>query len=178
MKIYKNILVFIIVLFSLSVYSQNNTSYASFTDRLSWGGNLGASFGSYTYIQLAPVLYYSVTDDFVIGAGLDFTYYKDNRNPSFSTEGSVWSPRLFARYFIMEDIFVHAEYQQYYYIDHYSPIHNDWVWSEPSYYAGGGYRQWIGQNSYMFFMLLFDLQSSEMNFGTNPRIQMGFAAGF
>jgi len=180
LNLFKILIIIVTILLSFNGMSQEKekASFAKFTDKLQWGGNLGMSFGAYTYIQVAPVLFYSVTDDFIVGSGLDFTYYNDKSNPHFVNEGSIWSPRIFARYFIINDLFVHAEYQQYYYKDNYSLVPNDWVWSEPEYYAGGGYRQWMGQNSYMFIMLLFNLQSDEFNFGINPRLQMGFAAGF
>jgi len=180
MNFLRYILLFVVLNTSLFGIAQNQAkpSFGSFMDKLQWGGNLGMSFSAYTYIQIAPVVYYEVVDNLVLGVGLDFTYYNDKRNPNYHTEGSIWSPRIFARYFILDNIFVHAEYQQYYYKDKYSQVPNDWIWSEPSYYAGAGYRQWIGQNSYMFAMLLFDLQGSDINFGINPRVQMGFAAGF
>ncbi len=177
MKFIRNTILIVIISFSsIIVNAQSSNDYSpSFMDKLQWGGNVGLSFGSYTYIEVAPVLFYEVMPDFVLGAGLDFTYYNDN---IYHVEGSIWSPRVFARYFIVNDIFVHAEYVQSYYKDNYNPYNQDWIWSEPGYYAGGGYRQWMGVNSYMFMMLLFNLQSDQLSFGTNPRIQIGFAAGF
>ncbi len=163
-----------ILSFSVSLYGQ--TKFQDIKSKMSWGGNMGMSFGNSTYILLAPVLYYNVNEEFVLGGGLEFTYYKTTF--SYTEEGSIWSPRLFARYFILDDFFAHVEYQQYY-----SPIYDFsnnkvWSWSQPYYFAGGGYRQWMGQNSYMFIMLLFDLRSEQINFGVNPKIQMGFSVGF
>lgn len=177
MKLLKTIFIALLIsTIPFSVSAQKSDYKPSFTDKLQWGGNLGMSFGSYTYIQVAPVLFYEIYDDLILGAGLDFTYYKDN---FYHVEGSIWSPRIFARYFILDNIFVHAEYIQSYYKDNYSPFPDkQWMWSEPGYYAGGGYRQWMGTNSYMFVMLLFDLQSDQMDFGNNPRMEIGFAAGF
>ena len=177
MKIIRFLFLSISLLSSVMLSAQRDDG-GSFTDDLYWGGDFGMSFGSYTYIRIAPVLYYEAFDDMFIGAGLDYTYYKDVRNPIYTVEGSIWSPRIFSRYFVFEDIFVHAEYQRIYYKDKYSRINpNGWVY-EDGIYAGGGYRQWMGNNSYMFIMLLFDLRNSDINFGINPRIQFGFAAGF
>jgi len=180
MKLLKYIFITSILLVALQGVSQEQKSYSSFFDKLQWGGNLGLSFGTRTYIQVAPVLYYEVVDDLILGAGIDYTYFKDKGYHNYYIEGHSWSPRIFARYFLLDDFFIHAEYQQYYYKNNYSnqAYTSDWMWSEPGYFAGGGYRQWMGQNSYMFVMLLFDLQETELNFGINPRIQMGFAAGF
>ncbi len=175
-KIYRIIIIAFVLILSVNTYSQ--AKFQDVISNMSWGGNLGMSFGSSTYIQIAPVLYYNVNEDFVLGGGLDYTYYSTQYASGYKEAGSIWSPRLFARYFIVDDFFVHAEYQQYYSPEFDYFGNKVWTWSQPYYYAGGGYRQWMGQNSYMFVMLLFDLRNDELNFGINPRVQMGFAAGF
>ncbi len=178
MKIIKFLFLSFFLFLSVTLSAQKEKG-GSFMDDVYWGGDFGLSFGSYTYIRIAPVLYYEVFEDMYIGAGVEYTYYKDIRNPMYTVEGSVWSPRILSRYFVFDDVFIHAEYQRIYYKDRYSRVNPDgWVF-EDGLYAGGGYRQWMGNsNSYMFIMLLFDLRESDINFGINPRIQMGFAASF
>jgi hypothetical protein len=176
----KKIYTLIILAISISIGLQSNAQdFNTFKDKLYWGGNFGLSFGSYTNIQIAPVIHYAYTDELIVGLGLDYTYFKDTRDPFFSFEGSIWGPRIFGRYFVLDDFFIHAEFQQIIFKDQYSNslLKDTWI-SESKFYAGGGYRSWIGTNSYMFIMLLFDLQDSEIFFGTNPFIQVGFAAGF
>ena len=77
MKLLKYILISSILFLSLQGVSQEQESYSSFFDKLQWGGNLGLSFGTRTYVQVAPVIYYEVVEDLVLGAGLDYTYFKD-----------------------------------------------------------------------------------------------------
>lgn len=173
-KITKVVLFVFVLFFSTNMYSQD---YNKFTDKLYWGGNFGLSFGTYTYIQIAPIVSYAVTDDFYVGLGLDYTYFKDSRYTNYVYEGSMWSPRVFARYFL-GDFFGHVEFRQTYYKNVYNSLNPNEFLSESHYYAGGGYRSWVGDNSFMFVMLLFDLQRSDFNFGDNPLIQIGFSSGF
>lgn len=174
-KITKFLFFVFVLFFSANIYSQD---FNKFTDKLYWGGNFGLSFGTYTYIQLAPIVSYAVTDDFYVGAGIDYTYFKDSRNPYYGTyEGSIWAPKVFARYFL-GDFFAHVEFQQIYYKNVYNSLNPSEYISESHYYAGGGYRSWVGDNSFMFVMLLFDIERSDFNFGDNPIIQIGFSSGF
>jgi hypothetical protein len=162
----------------MTYFNVSSQDFNTIKDKLYWGGNFGLSFGTYTYIQIAPVVSYAVTDDFYVGLGIDYTYFKDNRNQFYTYEGSTWAPRLFARYFVFEDLFLHAEFTQVYYKDVYNPLNpSNWA-TYHRFYGGGGYRSWIGPNSYTFVMLLFDLESNEFDFGINPLIQIGFASGF
>jgi len=174
-KVNKVLIFFFLLLISSNLKSQD---FNKFKDNLYWGGNFGLSFGSYTYIQIAPVLSYAVTEDFHVGLGVDYTYFKDSRNIyTTSYEGSIWSPKVFARYFL-GDFFGHVEFQQTYYKNVYNSLNPNEYISQSNYYAGGGYRSWVGLNSFVFVMLLFDLQSSDFYLGDNPFIQIGFASGF
>ena len=92
----------ILLLNSVLISAQRGEG-GSFMDDLYWGGDFGISFGSYTYIRLAPVLYYEAFEDLYVGTGVEYTYYKDTRNPMFIVEGSVWSPRVLTRYFVFEN---------------------------------------------------------------------------
>ena len=174
-KLKKIFISIFILLLSVGIKAQD---FNTFTDKLAFGGDMGMSFGTYTFINVSPVVYYSATDDFVIGLGIDYTYFKDHSYQGYTYESSIWSPRLMARYFLGENIFLHAEIQQLFYKDVYgTTLHPDsWI-TNTKYYAGGGYRTWFGPSSYSFIMLLFDLESNEFYFGVNPQIQMGFAVG-
>ncbi len=174
-RLKKQVLLIFMLLLVVGIKAQD---FNKFTDKLAFGGDMGMSFGTYMYINVSPIVYYSVSEDFVLGLGIDYTYFKDNSYPGFTYESSIWSPRFIARYFLGENIFLNAEIQQMYYKDVYgtSLNPNSWI-SKTKYYAGGGYRTWFGANSYSFIMLLFDLQSNDYYFGINPQIQMGVAVG-
>ena len=176
----KKAIKFLIIILFLSIsFLAKTQDFNTFKDKLYWGGSFGMSFGAYTYIQVAPVLSYAVSDDFIVGLGLDYAYFKDTQYYPFVYEGSIWTPRLFARYFLLDNLFVHAEFQQMFFKDVYNISLNPNAWiTDSRMYAGGGYRSWMGPNSYSFIMLLFDLERSDFYFGSNPIVQIGFAAGF
>ncbi len=174
-RISKISVLFLVIMTSLSIKAQD---FNKFTDKLYWGGNFGLSFGTYTYIQVSPVVSYAVNDNFYVGTGLDYTYFRDSRNSfSYIYEGSIWAPKVFARYFF-KDFFAHVEFQQIYYKNVYNSLNPTEMISESHYYAGGGYRSWVGVNSFIFVMVLFDLERSDFYFGDNPIIQIGFSSGF
>jgi hypothetical protein len=59
-----------------------------------------------------------------------------------------------------------------------SPIGSEWTFDD-YFYGGGGYRSWVGSNSYMSFELLFNLSElDQLEFGINPFIRIGFGIGF
>ncbi len=175
----KKIIYSLIILISLISGAQSIKAQGyKFTDNLYWGGSFGISIGTYTYIQIAPILNYEISDEFTAGVGLEYTYFADHR-AKITYAGSIWTPRVFIRYFFLDDFFAHLEFQQSYYKDAYTVqgMGNNWL-TLHHYYAGAGYRSWVGDNSYMYAMLLFDLERRDINFGSNPIIQIGFASGF
>ena len=48
--------------------------------KLEFGGNLGLQFGDYTIVNISPQVGYRFSDYFSAGAGLGYTYYKDDRS--------------------------------------------------------------------------------------------------
>jgi len=136
------LLLFLLLLFSdLSLAQQSNENRSainSFTDRLFFGGALGFSVGTYSsLIEVSPILGYALTDDFVVGIGFTYKYYRykdyfaqvdqngkllglyDFKSNMYG--GSVWS-----RYFltkteipVIENIFLHAEVEPLMFVNKY-----------------------------------------------------------
>ena len=149
----------------------NNSS-----SRWYFGGNFGLSFGTVSSIYIAPKATYAITEKLYGGLGVSYQYYSDKRYiPKFDV--STYGLNIFARYFIFQDLFAHIEYEKVFYKDSYNNPGNSPYISADGYYAGGGYRQWIGSNSYMTIAVLFDLQSSQYEFGINPFIRIGMGFG-
>lgn len=170
----------ITIIFLLLIASANN-SYAQVyqgNDR-KWyvGGTLGLSVGSVISISIMPEVAYAITEDLFVGAGARYSYYKDNRySPAY--QSTIWGGKLFVRYYLFEDIFLHVEAERLYFEDpNYNIVTGDqWIYRD-YFYGGGGYRQWIGSNSYMTIELLFDLTNNDYSFGSNPMLRMGFGVG-
>ena len=62
----------------------------SLKDRLFFGGNVGLSFGSLTYINVAPTIGYKITEKFGMGLGPTYTYYNDRRFVNYKYETQIY----------------------------------------------------------------------------------------
>lgn len=81
----------------------------SFKDRLYFGGNLGLQFGTFTLIDISPLVGVMVTPKLSGGLGGTFQYFNDRRFQG--GEGTSYGGRLFGRYNVLPNIFTHAEYE-------------------------------------------------------------------
>jgi len=80
--------------------------------RLTFGGGFGLQFGSYTLISIAPKIGYNFSEKFNAGAGISYTYYKDD----FHSNGEKWDQKrhyagfnLHARFFPVQYIVLSAQ---------------------------------------------------------------------
>ncbi|MFC5270048.1 hypothetical protein [Adhaeribacter terreus] len=119
------------------------------------GGSFGISFGTYTYINAAPILGYRLTDRITVGTGLSYFYIND---PYF--EGSLLGGKLFAQGMVYKTFFGHAEYELVDFRNNFSVI-----------LAGAGYRQMFSERAGLDLMVLFDLNQNGRSFYRNPVIR-------
>ena len=84
-------------------------------NKLFVGGNVGFQAGSgYTSVNFAPMVGFKLTDDIAVGVGASYLFLKQRivsqtYNYNFSTH--VFGGSVFARYFVFENVFAHAEYE-------------------------------------------------------------------
>ncbi|MDZ4822522.1 MAG: hypothetical protein SH856_03590 [Flavobacteriales bacterium] len=172
--------IIIILLFTSSllhaqyVEEEKEEKKESFGQRLVFGGGLGANFSTnYTVLEISPIVGYKLTDRFIPGIGVSYTYLS-YYGQSFSIYGySTW-----ARYLIAENFFAHTEFQQ-----NNFPVFNDfdreagraWI---PAWLVGGGYH--TGRESAVGFsiMILWDLIDDIRSPYQNPIIRGGVMIGF
>ncbi len=144
------------------------------------GGNLGMSFGSYTYVEVSPAVgYWIKPEKLQIGISTKFIYssgYFDNiKYKSFIYGGGV-----FADYVIWKGLFARGEFEL---------INKDSYFSDkrenvPSLLLGGGYIQPMGEAGHFYIAALFDVLDSDESlntgtFGDFPLIlRVGFGFGF
>lgn len=144
------------------------------------GGNLGLSFGTYTYVEISPTVgYWIIPEKLQIGVSTKFIYqseiYQGNKYKSFIYGGGV-----FADYVIWRGLFAHGEFEL---------INKDSYFSSnrvnvPSLLLGGGYMQPIGDLGHFYIAALFDVLDSDESintgtFGDFPLIlRVGFGFGF
>lgn len=152
----------------------DNIDGLSFKDRLYTGGNLGLSFGTFTFVDVSPILGYRITKDFSAGIGAKYIYSAFNGTPRTSV--SMYGGSLFSRYLFLENFLAHTEFEM---INmplqqpFTGEVKREWI---PIGLVGGGYRQGFG-NSYFQIMLLYDLIGDERNpyvspFGPQSRLYL------
>jgi hypothetical protein len=140
-------------------------------DHLFTGGNFGLQFGTVTLIDVSPVIGYKITPKFNIGFGITYIHFRDSRNPIYVQ--NIYGARALARYFILPNLFAHAEYEG---------LHSQWEAYKPAFtiynfLAGGGYRQAISEHLFLDAMLLWNFTPTIYTPYNNPIIRIGFNLG-
>lgn len=192
-------------------YKENAEQKGFDPHRLIFGGGLGLGFGTYTNIYVAPSVGYRLTDNFAAGISLGYNYlnikdyyvtYNQNTGAqkSMNLSQSIYSGSIWARYTIIENILLQAEFEMNNVTDYQTFKYDKDGWSVPdahrstipSLLLGGGYRQPMGDGgSYLFMMAMYDvIQNIPSNtrdyqgqkvsispYAGGPFIRVGFAIG-
>lgn len=76
-------------------------SYAQSFDRskLEVGGGVGLQFGDYTVINVSPQVGYRLTPYFTAGAGVAYTYFKDEDRFNYDYKASYFGMNVFGRFY-------------------------------------------------------------------------------
>lgn len=138
-------------------------------ERLFFGGELGLQFGTITFINISPLIGYKITERLSAGLGPKYLYYRDK---FFAYSTSMYGGRVFVRYNITPAIFAHAEYEVLNLETYFKRREN-----VESIFVGGGFRQRIGQKSFMALTALWNINESVYSPYVNPIIRMEFIIG-
>ncbi len=139
---------------------ESNNPYAGlpFKERLFFGGDLGLSFGTITYIRIAPILGYNINPKLAVGAGPSYQYYNDNRYIDASS--SIYGGSAFGRYFILENIFLQSELEVLN-LERISYFQNSDTFQSrvtiPVLFVGGGFSQRTANGSGFFIGIFYDV---------------------
>lgn len=148
-------------------------------DKLFFGGNFGASFGRWTFVDISPMVGYRVTPRFSVGVGTTYQYQSDR---DFDISQSVYGGRLFSRYTIATEflgtgnLFAHAEYEALFAKLSYG---SSTVRSEttlfPAFFIGGGLAIPIGNRSAFTISALYNPFYNQDNtlYGNPLQIRVG-----
>jgi len=145
-------------------------------NKVFFGGSLGLSFGSYTSIRVYPMIGYKLTPK--LSTGVKFMYEYAKHSSSSNTYNN-YGGSIFARYRIIPQIYVHAEYNYMNY-QGYNYLNEGYRYAVPYLFVGGGFVQRIGKNSYAYAEILFDvLNDSNSPYNEwNPFYSVGVSVGF
>ncbi len=162
----------------------DNDDKIPLSQRFYFGGNLGASFGTITSIDISPMVGYRLTPKFSVGVGGTYQYLKDSRyTPDFKQ--SIYGGRLFSRYIIADDflgagnLFAHAEYETLFakvpYSDPNTGLRRERTEAFPSFFIGGGLVFPIGNRSGFTISALYNpfYDDNQTVYGTPLQIRVG-----
>jgi hypothetical protein len=145
------------------------------------GGNLGLSFGSYTYVEVSPTVgYWIKPEKLQIGISTKFIYQSIKYDNGDKYKSFIYGGGVFADYVIWRGLFAHGEFEL---VNKESNFSTNRV-NVPSLLLGGGYLQPIGDAGHFYIAALFDVLDSDESinvgtFGDLPLIiRIGFGFGF
>ncbi len=143
----------------------------SWKDRLVFGGNLGGTLGTYSYLQINPTVGYKVTDWWVNGIGLNYIYSGSRGYSQHVYGASAWS-----RAYIQRSIMLHTEFE-YLTLNLRTPMNQNYTGNAPVWLVGGGYQS-QGNGFGIGVLVLFDLLQHPNSPYTNPIFRIGGSIGF
>lgn len=152
--------------------NQNNQNRGFSWEKVAIGGNIGATFGDITYFEIAPIVGYYFTPNIIGGVGANYIYYAEKAS-NFSA--SIYGGRVFGQYLVnFAPLLAHLEAE----VINVEKFNND-RFNIYNFYVGGGLRQNLGGNSYLFVMVLWNLNETQESFyiQQNPIYRFGIAFG-
>jgi hypothetical protein len=159
-------------------YSTPPKKKQSIVKRFYIGGYLGLQFGTYTSIDISPLIGYRITPDFNVGIGLLYTYTSFDYGFPIGQHGySSWGGRLSTNYTLFNLISLGVEYQ-YRTVELYNSFENSFQNQGVNVlFLGGGIRQSVGRNTFMFVMAYYDILQEQYTPYPNVVFRIGVSAG-
>jgi hypothetical protein len=149
--------------------------FNSFKERLFFGGNVGAWFGSTTYINVSPLVGCKITKQFSVGAGFTYNYFSQSYMGQKYTS-TIYGSNTFARYLILENVFAQVGWDRLSVSDYRSIIPNSRVWIH-NLLVGGGFRQPFSERGSFVAAIFYNINQTPLTPYPNPIIQVGFNIG-
>jgi hypothetical protein len=148
---------------------------SDFLSRLYYGGGLNFNFSKYGYFaDISPLIGYHITQK--LSAGILATYQHYDFNLGYGhLQYNIYGGGVFGRYFILENIFAHAEVKA---------LNGNWVGDQTRFniypvLVGGGYRGKLGERSSFYALVLYDINYSIYSPQGSPlSYTIGFGVGF
>lgn len=171
-------------IFSLTVSAQRQKEEAPpVKDRIFYGGNFGLQFGTYTDIQLSPVIGFWLLPRLNVAAGPDYRFYK-----AFNEKTHIYGGKFYTEFILLRNInSVIPIGTNTHIISHFEdellsletaffklPPYTSKRFTVNTYLAGLGLSQEIGRRASINFLFLWALNDSEYQLNSNPDIRITF----
>jgi len=192
----KNVIVILFLFASLFIHAQegeyvagdkgSSVSKSKQAKGFDWnkttlGGGFYAGFGSNTYFLIAPTLGYHLSDNFLVGIGANYAYEKVTVGINFPYKSNTYGGSLYGQYLFGNLPFLaHAELEFVNInVDFKSAFVEDLTLNLINPYVGGGLKQRIGNYSYFYALILFNLNETKESgiVQQNPVIRIGISIG-
>jgi len=145
------------------------------SDKVFFGMGMGLQFGTYTAIELTPMIGYMPINNLFFGAKGKYEYYKNN---NINAGTSVYGYSIFGTYAFFNSVLAYAEYEAislesaYFYSSLVSPDGDRYWLHSPL--VGGGVLQSLGGRSKIMLLLLWNLNQTYGNYYSNPIVRVSF----
>jgi len=168
---------------SVAIGQQVRQEAPPIRERLFFGGNIGLMFGSYTNIDVSPIIGFWVLPRIAVAAGPNFRYFKDPYGSTTIYGGKVYTEIIFLQDLnnllplgIHLGLFLHGEYEGLSLESAFfkSPPYESGRFMLNTFLAGGGIRQMLGPRSSMNITFLWAFDDSGYGIYGNPEIRVSF----
>ena len=168
---------------SMTIGQQVRQEAPPIRERLFFGGNIGLMFGSYTNIDVSPIIGFWVLPRVAVAAGPNFRYFKDPYGSTTIYGGKVYTEIIFLQDLnnllplgIHLGLFLHGEYEGLSLESAFfkSPPYESGRFMLNTFLAGGGIRQMLGPRSSMNITFLWAFDDSGYGIYGNPEIRVSF----
>ncbi|MBN2480355.1 MAG: hypothetical protein JXB19_01340 [Bacteroidales bacterium] len=169
------------------VRSSGSKDKTPISRRLVFGGDIGLSFGTITYIKLAPLVGYRITDRLTAGLGPIYIFEKYK---NYGLQTSTYGGKAILSFTIIRgtggsgflglgDIVLHAENELinveplFFNPSTYHYFFGDRLWID-NLLVGGGLSQSLGGSFGISMFILWDVTQNPYSPYSNPVIKFGF----
>jgi hypothetical protein len=153
----------------------------TFMDKVSFGGNVGATFGNqFTAVLAQPLLFYRLKENTMLGGGFTYIYLSQtvpvSANTNRKISDNVIGLNVFARQQLFNPLFVHAEYNPMNFSTYNRFGQKDGRMWANALYLGGGLQQRFSDRGGYYFMALYDVlwDVNRSFYGTPFDFRVGF----
>ena len=189
----KALLLLLFVSFSFSALAQEEESTGR-KGKIFFIPEVWMSFGTRTYIDLAPMVGYHVLDRLAFAIGPHYIYQTQKANAyyPYDYQTHAYGLKGFARFSLItnaeeflpiklfSELFVHLEYEgikkeKAYYVP---PYNEDGRYIYNGFLVGGGLAQRVGIHNSVSFTILWDINELTVSPYSNPIFRVGFNTFF
>lgn len=147
----------------------------SFKDRLYYGGNFGMQFGTVTLLDISPLVGVMITNRYSAGVGVTYQYFNDRR--FFGNEFSSYGGRVFNRFNVLPNIFIHGEFESLNFENYNTQSERfERIWSNALFLGGGYFAPFGGGRGGANFTFLYNVLHDNLRspYGEPYVIRVGF----